>query len=346
MRNRDFISCLSHHIKKLYIAVFFTISCMFWSSCGEKGCKDIPNINEINVDVQINALENEMGRLSSWQETEKFLKANRVFADYFMHANQYPNDTILAKRLFRLLKAPAVDTVFLECSQVFSDMSDILSDYEQAYKIINYYYPNTQVPKLETVVTAFYNDLYISDSLIIIGLDYFLGPKATFKPDEHDYILKRFKKESLVPTVMNFVSNEFNNIDKKHNTLLADMINIGKAYYFTSQVLPCATDSLIIGYTSEEMNLVNRNQEVIWANFIENELLYETNDPMKTKFIGESPHVFEISEKCPGRVGAWVGWEIVKKYMDKNDVSLKELMDDDDAHKIFQMAKYRPKNPD
>lgn len=344
MRKTNFNKFTKFLGMKHNLALLFAGAFTFLLSCGEKECKDIPDINQINVEVQLNPLEDEMVKLSSWQETEKFLKAHRVFADYFMHANQYPNDTILAKRLFRLLKAPAVGTVFLECSKVFLDMSEIVSNYEQAYKIINYHYPNTQVPTIETVVTAFYNDLYISDSLIIIGLDYFLGPEATFKPDEHDYILKRFKKQSVVPTVMNFVSNKFNNIDKSHNTLLADMINIGKAYYFTSQVLPCATDSLIIGYTSEEMNLVNRNQEVIWANFIENELLYETNDAMKTKFIGESPHVFEISEKCPGRVGAWLGWEIVKKYMARNDVSLSELMSDNDAHKIFQLAKYRPKN--
>lgn len=346
MRNANFINFKKLLGKQIKTALFFGVSCMFLISCGENGCKEIPDISQINVDVQLKTLENEMMELSSWQETEKFLKANRIFADYFMHANQYPNDTILAKRLFRLLKAPAVDTVFLECFKIFSDMSDIVSDYEQAYKIINYHYPDTQVPKIETVVTAFYNDLYISDSLIIIGLDYFLGPEATFKPNEHDYILKRFKKQSVVPTVMNFVSNEFNNIDKKHNTLLADMVNIGKAYYFTSQVLPCAADSLIIGYTSEEMRLVNRNQEVIWANLIENELLYETNEALKTKFIGESPHVFEISESCPGRVGAWIGWEIVKKYMERNDVSLTDLMADNDSHKIFQMAKYRPKNVD
>ena len=93
------------------------------------------------------------------------------------------------------------------------------------------------------------------------------------------------------------------------------------------------------------MKLVNENQEIIWANLIENELLYERNDYMKNKFIGERPNVSEISENCPGRVGAWLGWEIVKKYMDKNsDVTISELMAETDAHKIFQMAKYRPKN--
>jgi len=325
--------------------IFFTIiSIVFWG-CEEKRCKDIPDLSSIEIDVTRIKLEDQLMNMGSWNDVEVFLGKNRVFADYFLHANQYPHDSILAKRVFKLLKAPAVDTLFMESNRIFANMDNILADYKQAYQIINYHYPNTPAPKLATVVTAFYNDLYISDSLIIVGLDYFLGAEATFRPDEHQYILKRFKKESLVPTIMNFVSNEFNQIDQAHNTLLSDMVNIGKSFYFTSQVLPCTPDSLIIGYTAEEMKLVGENQEIIWANLIENELLYERNDYMKNKFIGERPNVSEISENCPGRVGAWLGWEIVKKYMKKNsDVTIPELMAETDAHKIFQLAKYRPKN--
>lgn len=321
----------------------FILALSMLTGCSDNSCKEIPDVSSIEVEVSLMPLENQLLKLDNWQETEKFLGDHRVFADYFLHANQYPHDSILAKRLYRLLNAPSIDTLFRETSQKFADMDGILDDFKQAYKIIKYHYPETRVPKLATVVTAFYNDLYISDSLIIVGLDYFLGEGATFRPDEHQYILKRFKKESLMPTVLNFVSNEFNQIDRKHNSLIADMINIGKSYYFTSQVMPCTPDSLIIGYTAEEMKLVNENQEIIWANLIENELLYETNDYMKNKFIGERPNVSEISEKCPGRVGAWVGWEIVKAYMDKNSVSITELMAETDAHKIFQQAKYRPK---
>ncbi|MFY0651483.1 MAG: gliding motility lipoprotein GldB [Cyclobacteriaceae bacterium] len=329
---------------RLLLFLISIVGIIVLESCDNSTCREVPNISSIVVDVELETLENDLTNFKNWKDAEQFLKENRIFADYFMHATQYPDDSILAKRFYRLLNASAMDTLFIECQQTFGDMGEVTSDYKQAFQIIKYHYPEATVPRLSTVVTAFYNDLYISDSLIIVGLDYFLGPEATFKPDEHDYILKRFKKESLVPTVMNFVSNEFNQIDTQHNTLLSDMINIGKSYYFTSQVLPCTPDSLIIGYTSEEMTLVQQNEEIIWANFIENELLYERNDYLKNKFIGEAPHVYEISEKCPGRVGAWVGWEIVKRYMEKNDVSVTELMAETDAHKIFQMAKYRPKS--
>ncbi len=314
-------------------------------SCEKDVCREVPDLTGIEVSIPIVRLEKQLPKIQSWQQAQQLLRENPVFADYFMHASQYPHDSILAKRFFRMLQSPAIDTLFMETEQVFGDLSSVQQDMEQAFRIINYHYPNIPTPRLSTVVTAFYNDLYISDSLIIAGLDYFLGEEATFRPDEHLYILKRFKKETLVPTIVNFVSNEFNKIDKQHSSLIADMINIGKSYYFTSQVMPCTPDSLIIGYSAEEMRLVRENQEIIWANLIENELLYETNDYMKNKFIGERPSVSEISEKCPGRVGAWVGWEIVKTYVDKNpEMTLKQLMEEDDAHKIFQESRYRPKN--
>jgi hypothetical protein len=42
-------------------------------------------------------------------------------------------------------------------------------------------------------------------------------------------------------------------------------------------------------------------------------------------------------------LGTWVGWQIVRKYMDRNPkVTLQELMADDDYQKIFNESKYKP----
>jgi uncharacterized protein YjaZ len=47
-------------------------------------------------------------------------------------------------------------------------------------------------------------------------------------------------------------------------------------------------------------------------------------------------------EASPGNIGSFAGWQIVKKYMQKNEkISLQELMLTD-AETIFQSAKYKP----
>ena len=185
--------------------------------------------------------------------------------------------------------------------------------------------------------------MYISDSLLIIGLDYFIGKDATFRPvDLPEYILKRYQKEYLVPSIVLLMSNHFNQTNHRNNTMMAEMIHYGKAYYFTKQVMPCTPDSLIIGYSAKEMADINENEDIIWANFLHNEVLYETSHEIKNKFLGERPTVYEIGNECPGRIGMWIGWNIVSEYMENNDVTLTELMKETDVQKIFNQSKYRP----
>jgi hypothetical protein len=50
-----------------------------------------------------------------------------------------------------------------------------------------------------------------------------------------------------------------------------------------------------------------------------------------------------VGEKCPGRIGQWVGWRIINKYADSHpDIKLPELMLLDDAQKIFRESRYKP----
>lgn len=317
----------------------------FILSCETETCES-DAYSHINLDIKVDRLEEQLREMASLDDAIRFIKRNQTAADYFFVANQYPNDTILARRLFRLFQEPSIDSLIIESTQYFENFQFVEDELESAFRFVKHQYPDAKTPRLQTVVTGFYNDMYVSDSLIVVGLDYFMGTRGKYYPQDIPvYIVKRYSKESVAPYVMSFISNLYNKIDRQHTSLLADMINIGKSYYFVSQSLPCKADSLIIGYTAEEMALVRANQETIWANLIQNELLYETDHFLKNKFVGESPNVVEISEKCPGRIGAWVGWEIVKKYMDKNpDVTLTALMQEDDAHKIFQKSGYKPKN--
>ena len=332
-------------LKPLNIFFFFAFF-GFIVGCDEERCDQSSSAGFPTVDLEVDRLEYQLRDFGSPDDAIQFLSDNRTLADYFLRAEEYPNDTILARRMFGLFKHAAVDTLFQEVDDYFHNWDEIEKEFEAAFGFIKSQYPGFKIPKIQTIVTGFSNDMYISDSLLVIGLDYFMGVQGSYHPNDIPiYIVQRYVRESTAPFVLSFISNDFNHIDRQHNTLLADMINLGKSYYFVSEALPCKPDSLIIGYSAEEIRLVRENQEVIWANLIENELLYESDNNIRNKFIGESPNVVEISEKCPGRIGAWLGWQIVRKYMDENpEVSFNDLMNEKDAHKIFQKSGYKPRN--
>ena len=124
--------------------------------------------------------------------------------------------------------------------------------------------------------------------------------------------------------------------------MLSEMIDYGKSYYLLSKILPCTPERILIGYTEEEWEDVFENDQIIWANFVQNEWLYETNHTIKQKFLGERPNVYEIGDKCPGRIGRWLGWQIVNAYAEKSGASVTEIMSERDLNKLFAASGYKP----
>jgi len=61
------------------------------------------------------------------------------------------------------------------------------------------------------------------------------------------------------------------------------------------------------------------------------------------RFIGPAPFTSSFTNDSPGRTGSWLGWQIVRKYMKKNpEITLPELMKDDDYQKILNDSGYSP----
>jgi len=319
---------------------------LFLTSCGEseQTCIALPENPKVE-DMKFIRLEKELFSARTLDEVNSLVNNNPVFSRFFLDGDQYPAG-VLNGKLFGISKDESIDTLYKETLETFGELGELNEELASAYSWLSHYYPSSKIPVVKTAVTGMYNDIYVSDSLLIVGLDYFIGEKATFKPINTPlYILKRYEKESIVPVIFGFVSSNYMAIDSKDNTLLADMINYGRSYYFTKQMMPCKKDGLIVGYDDAEMSVVSANQESIWAHFINRQLFYETNHFVKNKYTGERPNVFEIGDQCPGRIARWLGWQIVKAYMDKNpNVSLSQLMVETDAQKILNGSKFKAKN--
>lgn len=307
---------------------------------------DRPDVSDIELDVTIRRLEQPLFEAKTRDEIKAFLEENELFTQKFLKAQGYSSDSALVDQLWQLSQDPYLDTVYQESQQIFADLSQWEEQFETAFRYIKYYYPEFQPPVVYTLVSGFGTDLFVSPEMIIIGLDYFLGPTATYRPQQlPDYILSRFAPDYAVPGAMLLLSSRFNQTNMEDKTMIAEMVYYGKAYYFVDFVLPTVPDSVIIGFSSEEMQGVRYNQGTIWNHFLKNELLFETNHVVKKKYLEERPKTLEIGDKAPGRVATWVGWQIVRSFMDLHEeVNLRQLMEIEDGRYIFNEAKYYPKN--
>jgi hypothetical protein len=321
------------------------ISIMIGCTVNDEKCAYVPDTSEISVDLDFESLSDAFVNINSKEELVALLASHPTLRDYLFRREEYPNDSIFLNTLYSRFTNPHIDTLRLEVARVFGDEKLLKEEFTQAFKNLKHYYPEVRLPKIQTTISGLDNDMVVMDSLIIVSLDYFLGPGARYRPDMYDYLLRQYIKENIVPSCMLLygISSNFNVTNPADKTVLADMIAYGKAFYFAKQMVPCTPDSVFIGYTAEEIDGSRKNQDLIWARFIEDQVLYSTNHMVKQKFLSERPKTLEVGEKCPGRIAQWVGWEIVKSYMASHPhVSLPQLMQHENADKLFKESKYKP----
>jgi hypothetical protein len=302
-------------------------------------------LNKSSIKVEIRRLERDVQRIQNQQDVKNFLEENPIFARNYLQQGVVP-DSVIENSLLRIAASPYIDTLTQQTEEYFGEMADIHNEFQEAFALIKNSYPDFVPPTIYTVVTGFESDVYVTDSLIIVGLDVFLGDKAKYRMKETpNYIFHRYRKNFIVPAVVMFLSNKYNEAetDFRKKSLLNEMIYFGKTYYFMEKVLPKVADSTIIGYTAQEIIDSKGNEAIIWGYFVENNLFYETLHEKITRYVGERPNTAEIGTECPGRIGRWLGWQIVRKYMENNpQVTLSALMLEKDAKKIFELAKYKP----
>jgi hypothetical protein len=328
--------------------LLFAIALTVLVSCKEETedkCVVIPETSAIKIDLKFESLEDSLPVISTKEQLVNFFSHQTAVRDLLFNREAYPNDSAFINDRYDRFTNPAIDTLLTETHRVFGNGQELKNAFEEALTNLKYYYPAFPTPRVKTIITGLETDIFVNDSLVLVGIDYYLGSGAKYKPYIHEYMQQRYNKDFIIPSMMLLygIDGAFNKTSVADKTVLADMITYGKAYYFAKHMIPCVADSTLMGYTREEVEGSRKNESLIWSRLIEDEVLFSTSHQTKQKYIAERPRTLEVGEKCPGRIGQWVGWQIVKKYMETHpDITLQQLMQMQDPAKLFKESGYKP----
>lgn len=334
-------------VQKSLLRYFAILSLVIWaSSCStDSDCRKTPEVKPLEKAISITRMEQVLFSSKTPESLLKTLAKTPDFQNGYLGIT--PNsDSALMADLVKLVNDPYIDTLNKEVAKVYPSLVTIENDLSSAIAHVKHYYPETKMPKVYSMVSGFSNDLLITDTLLVIGLDAFLGTEGKYTMPTNlvpKYIQRRMQEKNIVPSIVMALSREHVEIDDSENSMLANMIQWGKTYYFMDQMQPCMNDSIIIGWTPAEIKGVNKNLEKIWGHFVKRNLFYETNHLEVNRYIGERPNTPEIGNGCPGRIGRYLGWMIVREYAKNHpEVSFQQLMAEEDANKIFTQSRYKP----
>jgi len=316
--------------------VYFLVIGFLIISCTENHNNAVPEVSHIPVQIKISRFDKEF----FGNKPENFPVLKKKFS--YIFPSDSP-DSIWVKKMN--------DSLFLsvkkQVDSVFPDFKKPTKNFKTLFQYIKYYFPEFKEPEIVTIYSDwnYLNKVIYADSLMLISLDNFLGKdNPVYKGGIPLYI-----RENLIPERMP-VEAALSIAEKivppsRNKAFLYKMINEGKKMFLLEKFLPKTADSLLLGYSSKKYKWAKENEENIWKYYITNKLLYETNPDLDRRFLNLAPYSKFYTEDdihSPGRIGVYTGWQIVRSFMQNNDVSLQKMlhMSEED---IFKKSKYKPK---
>ncbi|WP_340200156.1 gliding motility lipoprotein GldB [Ascidiimonas sp. W6] len=242
------------------------------------------------------------------------------------------------------------DTLQLELNQAvkkeFNDFKNMENDFEKLFKHLRYYTPELSIPDIVTLTSYvdYRRKMIYADSLLLISLDTYLGENHKFYEGIQYYIRKNFKREQIIPDAAVAISKELLP-PPSSRSFISQIIHHGKQLYFMDLVIPWVEDYRKIGYTKEEFQWSQVNEAEIWRYFVDRKLLFSTDQKLRARFVDPAPFskfYLELDAESPGEIGRFIGWQIVKSYMENNDVSLQEMFIEPEE-KLFSKSGFKPK---
>ena len=258
----------------------------------------------------------------------------------FLFPEQYDNKVWISR-----LNDSVQKQIYSEVNRVFSNLDNEKSEIQSFYNNFTSYFPKYELPRLITLISdvKYENRVILADSLLLIGLDNYLGSEHPFYSSMPKYISDNLIRRMIISDIAEeyayYVIPRVN-----FYTFLDKIIFYGKVLYFKDIMLPKLEDRHKIGYSNLSMDWARQNEHYVWTYFVEKQLLFSSENKLITRFINNAPFskfYLSIDNESPGMIGRFIGWEIVKSYMKNNNTTFIEmiLMNPID---IYNKSKYKP----
>ena len=346
-------------------AVFYILLIIVIVSCGSDTIsKKAPKVDHIEIEdiniVRFDKLIQSLDTTDIIASYEALVKEHPYITNLYF--NELLNFKSEAKDSFHyfikeFVVAEPIVSLQESVDKVFPNLRSVEKDLNKAQRYLKYNFPDYRMPNFYSYITEFgYQTILFSDGErgentdgIGIGLDMYLGSDFDYKqvdprnPIFSDYITANYSEEYIVRNAMEIISSDLMG-EPRGKRMLDQMLHNGKRLYIMENLMPWVSDSIIMEYTSDNMEWVVDNELQIWDYFLENNLVYETNHLKVNKYINPSPNSPGMPAEAPGKTATFIGWQIVRSYMNRNpNASLADLIALTESQKLLELSRYKPK---
>jgi hypothetical protein len=224
-------------------------------------------------------------------------------------------------------------------------------DLQQGFRYIKYYFPLYTLPQK---VVTFIGPLdgpgvALTTHDLAIGLQAYAGKNFYFyltgkgQDMYPGYISRRFEPEYMEANCMSAMAEDIFPDSSDGRPLIEEMVIKGRYWWLEQKLMPDAPDSIVTGYTPAQLSWCAANEGDIWGYLLKQNVLYTIDPDILKNYIGEGPYTLGMPKPSPGNIGAWVGYQMVRKYAEGHpNIRPVDLMRVP-AQTLFEQSGYKPR---
>lgn len=242
----------------------------------------------------------------------------RIYDTSFHVVHEYYN----SKYVYDLEKAK---------TKLYKNLQESQGVINKAFSYMGYHFGDSILPKKIFYVNMLFGPIACSDSEIAIGLENYISPEDTIIKSIPGSELYEWQRERMNYDYMErdvllswIQMHLFKELDGK---LAEHIIQAGKVLYILNAAFPDAKESYVLRYTEDDYKWAAENERLVWDYLVKQQLLFERDMRTRANFLNAGPKTVGLPEGAPDRLGQFLGYRIVKKFMNKNkSLTLPELI--------------------
>lgn len=298
--------------------------------------------------VRYDKLLDEYVRFNSFSALQKmnieYRRPTKLLIEDVLAIGQVNDDNILRK-----LRAYYSDTTLLrlmdDVQARYPDLQEVEKDLTKGFRELQKEVPGLLVPTVYSQISALNESVIVTDSLLGISLDKYMGEDyPLYKRFYYAYQRRTMRPDRIVPDCfIFFLMSEYPFPMEHGRTLLDVMLHYGKINYVVKQILDYSSSEEVLGYSPEEKQWCHDHRKDVWEFIARNNHLAATDPMVVRQYTKPAPSKIFFGEDAPSLVGTWLGTQIIESYMKRHKgMGLQQLLEMTDYKEMFAQAKFKP----
>lgn len=244
------------------------------------------------------------------------------------------NEPAINERLYAYYSDTTLLRLMDDVSDKFKDVSDIEQGLTKGFARLEKEVPGLVVPRIYTQISALNQSVVVTDSLLGISLDKYMGEDyPLYRRYYYPHQYRSMKPDRILPDCFVFYLMGRYPFEwhPARRTLFDQLMYRGKIYWVVGQLIDAASAEDLMGYTEEEKAWCKAHLQKVCAWIAAGGYLGSTDPMVLRAFTRSEPGLMFEGKPLPPSVGIWLGIQWVEKYRKQHpDLSVADLLEKND----------------